>query len=425
MRTMAAVILLKTLIRRALPPGVARHGLDFGRRLLARGLALQIPQVAGSLSFLSLFAFVPVAVLALAVMTALPAFDRWRAALQGFLAANLMLPSVGETVMRYVNQFAAKAGGLSLLGLAVFLATAITSLFTIERTLNAIWQARPRRAWYVRAALYWTLLTVAPLLLGASLALESYFWTLSLGLADGVRVARRLWTTVAPWLLSGTSLLILYRFLPGTPVRWKHAALGAFTAAALLELWKLLLGAWLANFPTYTVVYGAFAALPAFLSWLFALWFTVLMGALLAAEARWWRHPIESDLREAPARRFELALRVLALLAAPGGCGWMAASELVARLKLDRGTLDVVGELLERSDYIRRTVPPAVDAGQSGAADECWLLQRPASRMTLQPLHDLLWHGGAPSASAGRVVPDPVWLARPLDQLLAATAREA
>lgn len=398
--------------------------LHFARRLLTRGLALQIPQIAGSLAFLSLFAFVPVTVLTLAVMTALPAFARWQAALQSFLAANVLLPEVGETIMGYVNQFAAKAGGLSLMGLAVFLATAITSLFTIERTLNAIWQARPRRAWYVRAAIYWTLLTMAPLLLGASLALESQFWALSLSLASELEIAQKLWYALFPWLLTGVGLLVLYRFLPGTRVRWSHAAFGAFVAAAFMQGWKALLGLYLARFPTYTIVYGAFAALPAFLSWLFALWLTVLVGALLAAEARWWRHPWVEGEPSAPARRFDAALRVLRVLcrAAGEGRGWLPVTEIARDCSVDADMVAATGELLEDAGYLRRLLPASKDTASSGLSDECWVLTRPAGCLTLRALHDALWHGveqARRDESAGIRPPDPAWLARPLDQALA------
>ena len=382
---------------------LARHAWSFAHRLYARSLALRLPQAAGSLAYLSLFAFVPVTAIALAALTALPRFSQRREAEPTFLAATLCPPTFSDTVVRYVNQFAAQAGGLSALGLLVFLATAVTTLFTIEKTLNAIWQVEPRRTLTQRVGLYWTLLTLAPPLLGASIALESYFWTVSLSVAHELRFAQRLSALLLPWVLTVLLLAMLYRLLPGGRVRWRHALSGALMAATIIQAWRAVLGHYASQFASYTVVYGAFAALPALLSWLYALWLTVLAGALIASEARFWARPWRGQAPASPARRFEQARRALDALVdaqARDGARTVSAAELAALFDHHPEDAQAVADLLERAGYVRRLLPATVSTETAEVWDECWVLVRDASRLTLRALRDAIWRG-EPAAGPG------------------------
>ena len=379
------------------PP--ALHAWTFAQRLVARGMVLRLPQVAGGLAYLSLFAFVPVTTLALALLTALPAFGRLREALQSFLANNLFPATFSDTVVQYVNQFASQAGGLSALGLAIFLATAITSLFTIEQTLNAIWQAEPRRSLLSRFGLYWMMLTLAPPLLGGSIAMESYFWTLSKQFGVGLGGMQRLSAAVLPLLMTVAVLTLLYRLLPGERVRWKHALIGAAVGGVALQAWKAALGIFVSQFKTYTVVYGAFAVLPALLSWLYVLWLMVLVGALIASEARFWARPAKEEIAApTPAQRFDLARRALEAMArthAREGAGAVPASELEALFEGHPERARMTADLLESAGYIRRLILPesADDITGDAADDEYWVLMRDPAQASLRALRDAVWCG--------------------------------
>ncbi|UCE30227.1 MAG: YihY family inner membrane protein, partial [Burkholderiales bacterium] len=288
--------------------------MRFALALAERARDLRLGQTAGSLSFLSLLALVPVASIGLTVLTLMPAFGDLREAFQDFLATHLFLPDFSEAVIGYLNQFVSNAERLSLLGLAVTAVTATMTLITIEKTLNEIWATDARRSMLGRITLYWAVLTLGPLLIGASLVLSSYLWTLSLSVAGGLEQASQLWSSLLPFLLMFLGLGLLYRLVPAAPVRWRDAAAGAVLTAIVLELLKRLLGLYFTQFPAYTVVYGAFAALPIFLVWLYALWMAVLGGALIAANLRHWRTGIVPAVAFSPAARFETALGVLGQL---------------------------------------------------------------------------------------------------------------
>jgi membrane protein len=205
-------------------------------RLVVRRVAqLQLTQTAANLAFLSLLALVPVFTIAVSLLGATPMFARLRDALLRFLSANLFLPSFSETLVRYLNQFAAKASQLSLIGGLAFFATAFTALLTIDRTLNRIWAVGRPRPLARRLTLYWTFLTLGPLLVGATLTINGLVVSELFG---GTRLAaERLWLALLPWLASVAGLTLLYRLVPNAPVRWRDCLIGALLAT-LLELLK-------------------------------------------------------------------------------------------------------------------------------------------------------------------------------------------
>src|SRR5690606_30494602 len=169
----------------------------------------------------SLLAIVPVFSIVLSVLAALPVFDDLRDALQGFLARHLFPPAISDTVLEYVNIFAAQSSRLSMLGALVFFATAIGCLLTVDRTLNRIWGAERPRPLAQRLTLYWALLTVAPLVIGASITANGMFVGQWLGGGD-LEAARRFWFATLTWLATAVGLLLLYRLVPNTAVRWRE-----------------------------------------------------------------------------------------------------------------------------------------------------------------------------------------------------------
>ncbi len=412
-------------------------------RLVVRRVAqLQLTQTAANLAFLSLLALVPVFTIAVSLLGATPMFARLRDALLRFLSANLFLPSFSETLVRYLNQFAAKASQLSLIGGLAFFATAFTALLTIDRTLNRIWAVGRPRPLARRLTLYWTFLTLGPLLVGATLTINGLVVSELFG---GTRLAEaeRLWLALLPWLASVAGLTLLYRLVPNAPVRWRDALIGALLATVALELLKRGLGLQLTRLPTYTVVYGAFAALPLFLIWLFLVWLIVLAAAVLTASLPSWGEGLNEPPPETPARRFERARRVLtALLAARvAGRAAVQAGPLRALFEDDPARADATARQLVSLGYLHRhwrldapgpagAVRARSQAIGKGAVEspvwqEWWLLAPGADLMTLRPLFDDCWTlplaaeadpaaDANPGAAPVEPTPDLAELERPL-----------
>ncbi len=328
---------------------------DTLRTLRARFREDRLGLTAGSLTFTTLIALVPLVTVMLAVFTAFPMFSGFEAALQKYFLQNLVPDNIARPVLRALTAFATKARGMGTLGLLLLVATALAMALTIDRTLNAIWRVRRRRSFAQRILVYWAGLTLGPLLLGVSLSLTSYAVSASRGLVGrlpgGVEV---LLDAMQFGLFAGATAALFY-FVPNTAVRWRHAWAGALFVALGFEGAKQLLAWYVAAVPTFSAVYGAFATVPILLLWIYLGWVIVLLGAVIAAYAPSLQMRVST--REAlPGWRFEFALAVLRLLAAArvGNERGLALSALSGELRADPLQLEPVVELLEGLDWVAR-----------------------------------------------------------------------
>ncbi len=241
-------------------------------------------QAAASLSFSTLLGLVPLIAVCLALISNLPFTEGLSKALEKFLLANLLPDKAGIVIAKYLSLFAHKATRLTLVGVAILAATALTQMLTIEHAFNTIWRVKVKRPLWRRVVMHLLALLLGPLLFGASLALIGFLAGVSLGLVDEPRWVAKLVFEMLSLLSMATLFGLLYYFVPNRDVSGWHAALGGVLATAGFSLMHRLFGLYVANFPAYAVLYGGFAAIPIFLIWLYLSWSVVLVGALVVAE---------------------------------------------------------------------------------------------------------------------------------------------
>lgn len=243
----------------------------------------RIAQVAGSLTFTTMLAIVPLATVAFALFTAFPIFGTFQASLQMFLAQHLMPDQINNQIFHYLNQFASKAKGLTTAGLIVLFVTSLMTMMTVESAFNLIWRVAKPRPFAQRVLVYWAIITLGPLLIGVSLSITSHLFTHSASIAGEL-------SPLIEWTLTGAALpftvlvfTMLYVYLPNCTVQWRDAVVGGLCAAVAFELAKRGFGAYVHSIPTYTAVYGAFATVPMFLLWVYLSWFITLAGATVVS----------------------------------------------------------------------------------------------------------------------------------------------
>ena len=257
------------------------------RIMASRTQELRLGQSAASLSFMSLLAMVPLLTVVLATLTAFPIFKKLQEAVQLVLIENLLPQGFANTIFRYLNQFVTKARTLSLVGIGALVATATVMMLTLDKTLNLIWRVKTPRPFLHRLSVYWLVLLIGPILVGAGAALAIF-------LAGGKRAMTDSFLGVEWWdfvnfTLTFLAFFLCYRWIPNLPVRGRDAAIGAVVGAGLSELARLMFLGYFGAVPNYQQVYGPLAAIPALLIWTYLSWWVFLAGALLAASLPEWR----------------------------------------------------------------------------------------------------------------------------------------
>lgn len=272
-----------------------------------------MPEVAGSLTFTTVLAVVPVLTIAFAIFTTFPLFTTFRESLETYFVQTLMPKGIANTILDYLSQFSAKASRLSAMGAIFLIVTAVLMFGTVDRTLNRIWRVRTSRPFAQRMIVYWAIMTLAPLLIGASISFASELSPLTRGLSRELPVLRTAITLLVSMALSTLAFSLLYLGVPNRMVEWRDAVIGGLVAAVAFEINRRLFAFFIVQGPSYRVVYGALAALPIFLIWVYLFWMITLLGAVVAAALpvvkyeRWWH-------RSAPGSEFLDAMALLKVL---------------------------------------------------------------------------------------------------------------
>lgn len=252
--------------------------------VVSRFRAERLAQTVAALSFATLLGLVPMLAVGVGLMSHLPYAEGMSVALEKFLLANLLPEKAGAVIAKYLGQFAHRAERVTLIGIVALAATALMQMLTIEHAFNAIWKIRAPRPLLRRLAMHAVALLLGPVVFGASLAFISYVASASFGLIDEPRWASAAFSRMLPVIFMAALFALLYWAVPNRAISRWHALAGGGLAAAGFVAMQRLFGLYVANFPAYTVMYGAFAAIPIFLVWLYLSWGVILIGALLVAE---------------------------------------------------------------------------------------------------------------------------------------------
>ena len=277
-------------------------------------------ETAGALSYTTLFAIVPLLAAVIAIVSVFPAFAGLRDNVTHFIFRSFV-PAAGETVQGYLLQFADNASKLTLLGVLVLLASALMMMASIEDRFNRIWRVASPRKGSARLLLYWAALTLGPILVTAGVGVSSWVYAQPLwrGVAGHGVGGFRLWL-LAPFLITWVGLGVLYQVVPNCRVRWRHAISGALVAAVLFELARKGFALYVQGVANYREVYGALAAIPIFLIWVYLSWVIVLLGAILAASLHAFEYRRADELLP-PGCEFVGLLRVVQHFAAAQRAG--------------------------------------------------------------------------------------------------------
>jgi membrane protein len=279
----------------------------FVRFLAQRMLHDRCFEAAGALAFTTILALVPLGAVSLALVSAFPGFEPFKKSILDFGFAHFV-PSSAAEVQNYLISFFDHAAKLTFAGILMLILSAVLMMNSIEGTFNRIWRAPTARPTVARFVVFWTALTMGPLLIAASLGVSAFIFSLPL-----ISNTARQWglehsmLRMLPLIIEVFAFSASYYIVPHRLVRFRHAIIGGVVAAILFEFAKRGFAWYLRTFPATTEIYGALSAIPIFFLWIYILWLIVLLGAELASALGAFKLD-EIDKRILPADMLKLTM---------------------------------------------------------------------------------------------------------------------
>ncbi|WP_165310014.1 virulence factor BrkB family protein [Vibrio ziniensis] len=260
----------------------AKQIFAFSRYLFLRVKHDRVNVNAGYLAYITLLSIVPMFTVSLAIMSSFEIFSNVGEVLQDFVIEHFV-PAAGLAVRTALSEFIANTAKMTAVGGVFLFVAALMLISNIDKNLNYIWRVKNKRRVVFSFSMYWMILTLGPLLLGASIAMTSYITSLKIINSEAMVGVYTLFLRWLPFLLSFFAFSGLYLLVPNKKVYIYHSLAGALVAAVLFELSKKAFAVYITHFPSYQLIYGALAAIPILFVWIYLCWVIVLIGAEVTA----------------------------------------------------------------------------------------------------------------------------------------------
>lgn len=234
---------------------------------------------AAALAYTTILALVPLITVVFSLLAAFPMFDEVSISLKSFIYNNLV-PTASDTIQNYLEQFITNTKKMTWFGIIGLIVSSLLMISSIDSAFNHICKTTRKRSFISSLAMYWTIMTLSPILIGASITISSYIFSLK-WFSDG-QTGGILFNSL-PFIISIIGFWLLYSIIPTEPIPFKESFIGAMVAAILFEWSKHLFSLYITSFPTYQLIYGVLSSIPILLVWIYVSWCIVLFGAEFAA----------------------------------------------------------------------------------------------------------------------------------------------
>jgi len=337
---------------RRVPAFVTKHAnlermWNFGMFVMERIDKASLKQVASSLTLTTLLSIVPALAVIMAAFSAFPLFAPYREAFEQFIFSTLLPEQYSDQILGYIKQFATQAAGLTAFGLMV---SALLCIATIDSALNSTYEVLKLRSLWQRVLMYWALLTLGPVAIGISLAASSYLT--GMAMSGHLSVYAQWLIPIGQLIFQSIILAALYKYVPNCRVLWRDALVGGILIALVFTVFRWGFGIYVMR-GSYTTIYGAFAAIPVMLTWMYINWMFVLAGAAITATLPMLRAKRYKDFDKSGDELLSaVALLRILMLAKESGNPQMTNIELADKIGSYPEAVDALLSRLIQTNYV-------------------------------------------------------------------------
>jgi len=231
---------------------------------------------AGHLAYVTLLSIVPFLAVIFYMLSAFPMASELHHIIENLIYNNFV-PTAGDAVKEHMTGFIANTKKMSLMGIFSLIVIALLLISSIDQTINRIWRCTNKRSTVQAFTIYWTILSLGPIIIGGSIALSSYLF--SIVKSDGFLSMGQHILSLMPFVFSWLAFAGVYTLVPNQKVNFRYALIGGLTAALLFSFATDLFSLYITNFPSQQIIYGALAVIPIMFVWIYFSWLIVLIGA--------------------------------------------------------------------------------------------------------------------------------------------------
>lgn len=227
---------------------------------------------ASSLSFYTIFTVVPLLIISLSLIANVPVFSEQYGKIQIFIF-NSIMPVQTAAIAGYLESFFKNSVQLGVIGFTTMVVSSLLFFQNFEHIVGKIFKS-PQRGIWDSITTYWTLITLTPIVLIASMSLEAYLKAHISGIALEA-------LSIFPFLLLWGIFFLVYKIAVNANISPKAAAISSFVVALVWGMAKNSFVHYVFYNKTYATMYGSFSALIFFFLWIYLSWIIVIYGMKL------------------------------------------------------------------------------------------------------------------------------------------------
>ena len=231
---------------------------------------------AASLSFYTIFTIIPLLLIMMSLLTALPSFHEHYESIKAFVFSNLV-PVQSEMIIKQIDGFLENSAKMGIMSLAAILVASLLFFKNFEYIANRIFSAKSRGLWE-SITTYWTMMTLTPIGLGISFFITGKIATLmaSNELLPGLNIL-----PLIPYIIIWGLFFLIFQIGPNAKVDPKASAISSFIVSIIFSFSKNGFIYYVFLNKSYTTMYGSFAIVMFLFLWIYVSWIIFLYGLKL------------------------------------------------------------------------------------------------------------------------------------------------
>ncbi|MCF6330315.1 MAG: YihY family inner membrane protein [Sulfurimonas sp.] len=231
---------------------------------------------AASLSFYTIFSFIPLLLILMTILTSLKSFSDIYLKIQDFIFSNL-LPVNSEVAMKHINVFLQNSIEMSSVSIILLFITSLLFFKNYEFIANRAFHA-PKRTFLESIKVYLLMFIITPVSLGGAFYITGYIATLmaSNSMVSGFNIL-----PIIPYIIIWVLFFVLFKLSANIKVSFRAAVISSFIISIIFSIAKNSFIYYVFLNQSYTTIYGSFAILLFLFLWIYVSWIIFIYGMKL------------------------------------------------------------------------------------------------------------------------------------------------